>query len=562
MATANSKRNTNALASDLYTTPAWAVASLLKREKFVGDVLDPGCGKGAISDAVKVCSGNQVTSIDLYDWGYANGQANIDFLDYETSHDNVIMNPPFKLLSQFINKGIELSGNKVAVFARINALETKGRFNEIHKDNAPTRVYLFVNRVKCLKGGHDDGEGSAVLYCWMVWDKSNTSNVTELHWINDEAPKDQKPKFDVSAPAIHISDVRTLLDETVAAYRSCFTSDTMERQHIVSTSGGKDSTVVNAICNIATEGNYRSICCDTDNENPATYEYINNLHENIGGSAQPVEMYKLTFDDLQFEKRRQKIRERWSKPYTIRQGKYAGEVIPTMSQEQIDLAVSLTKPTGNKFFDMCILHGSMPTRTARFCTTDLKIDIAQKMVYDIALSECDGEVVNWSGVRGEESEKRSHYNWLSEDPRGDGFLFTFLPIHKWKVQDVFALHKYLGIDPNPLYLKGAERVGCWPCIMSNKSEIRQWAQDPDEVNRLAYMEWVITRLNRYSYWRAEKEGRDINDFFAGFFTPRAGMVGAGVHDVVKWAMTDRKGDPVDYDSSLMNCSLGDHKFCE
>lgn len=40
------------------------------------------------------------------------------------------------------------------------------------------------------------------------------------------------------------------------------------------------------------------------------------------------------------------------------------------------------------------------------------------------------------------------------------------------------------------------------------------------------------------------------------------MVGSGVHDVIKWAMTDRKGDPIDYDSSVMNCSLGDHKFCE
>lgn len=562
MATANTKRNMSALASDLYITPQWAIAALLKRESFTGDVLDPGCGKGAISDTVKVASGNKVTSIDLYDWGYKSGVPNIDFLEYKKSHDNVIMNPPFKLLAEFINQALSLANNKIAVFSRMTALETKGRWNSIFSNKKPTKVYPFVNRVKCNKGGHDDGDSSAVFYCWIVWDKNDTSNVTQMEWIDDEAPKEQRPKLDLSAPAIHVSDVRTLLDETIAAYKSCFCSDDMQRQHIVSTSGGKDSTVVNAICNIATESNYRSIFSDTDNEHPATYDYIHNLHNNIGNGAQPVETYKLKIDDSRWEKRRKRIEQKWREPHVITQGAYKGEVIPPMSDEQINLAVSLTKPTGNVFFDMCILHGSMPTRQARFCTSELKIETSMEQVYEVALSEHDGEVISWSGVRGEESELRSHYNWLSEDPRGDGFLFTFLPIHKWKVQDVWALHKYLGIDPNPLYLKGANRVGCWPCIMSNKEEIRQFSQNTDDVNRLAHMEQVITRVNRYSYWRAEKEGRNLNDFFTGFFIPRGGMVGAGIHDVIKWAMTDRKGDPIDYDSSVMNCSLGEHKFCE
>ncbi|MFP3416258.1 hypothetical protein SB773_32985, partial [Bacillus sp. SIMBA_074] len=63
-----------------------------------------------------------------------------------------------------------------------------------------------MNRVKCNKGGHDDGQSSAVFYCWQVWDLTTDSNVSELHWIDDECPKEQKPKFDVYAPAIHISD--------------------------------------------------------------------------------------------------------------------------------------------------------------------------------------------------------------------------------------------------------------------------------------------------------------------------------------------------------------------
>lgn len=560
MASSNTKRNDNALPSDLYTTPQWAVAALLKRETFEGSILDPGCGKGDISKVLKATGHQDVTGIDIYDWGY--GTPNIDYLQFDEKTDHTIMNPPFSLLQEFIVKALENSTKKVAVFSRVSSLETKGRFNTVYKNKAPNRVYLFVNRVKCSKGGHDDGQSSAVFYCWQVWDLTADTNVTELLWIDDQCPKEQKPTFDPNAPAIHISDVRTLLNESIAAYKSCFESDDMERQHIVSVSGGKDSTVSKAICNLATEGNYRAICCDTGNEHPETYDYIDNLHHNIGGTAQPVEMLKLEIPLSRFEARQKRIREKWKKPHVIRQGANAGKIIPPMTDAQIELAVSLTKPTGNVFFDLCIIHASMPTRQARFCTRELKIDVATDLVLANTLAEFDGEVVNWSGVRAEESLKRSGYKWLSEDPRGDGFLLTFLPIHKWKVQDVFALHKYLGIKPNPLYMKGADRVGCWPCIMSNKAEIRQFAQDENQVARIAEMERVLTRLNRYTIWRAEREGRDIEDFYNSFFIPRAGMVGAGIHDIIKWAMTDRKGDPVEYDGSVMNCKLGDHVFCE
>ncbi|MBW6090514.1 phosphoadenosine phosphosulfate reductase family protein [Escherichia coli] len=60
-------------------------------------------------------------------------------------------------------------------------------------------------------------------------------------------------------------------------------------------------------------------------------------------------------------------------------------------------------------------------------------------------------VVQWSGVRGDESSKRAGYERFSTDQRGPEFLYNFLPIHQWTAADVFALHKYFGIAPNPLY---------------------------------------------------------------------------------------------------------------
>lgn len=193
MATANSRRNEDAREDDLYTTPPWATRALLKRETFVGGICDAGCGLNHITD-VLVDAGYDVKGVDLYDRGC--GESGIDFTKYTEQHDNVISNPPFTLLTEFILNAVKLSRNKTAIFARINVFETMGRFNEIYSVNPPHRVYLFSNRVNCPKGGEgDEGDegGSAVLYCWLVWDHSlPIQDHSKLYWLEDKAPK--KPK--------------------------------------------------------------------------------------------------------------------------------------------------------------------------------------------------------------------------------------------------------------------------------------------------------------------------------------------------------------------------------
>ena len=49
------------------------------------------------------------------------------------------------------------------------------------------------------------------------------------------------------------------------------------------------------------------------------------------------------------------------------------------------------------------------------------------------------------------------------------------PIFRWPAEQVFEIHAHHGVEPNPLYLMGFHRVGCAPCIMANKPELRQWA---------------------------------------------------------------------------------------
>lgn len=54
---------------DFYPTPAWATYALIDNERFTGDIWEPACGDGAMSE-VLARTGNTVISSDLYDRGY------------------------------------------------------------------------------------------------------------------------------------------------------------------------------------------------------------------------------------------------------------------------------------------------------------------------------------------------------------------------------------------------------------------------------------------------------------------------------------------------------------
>jgi hypothetical protein len=65
---------------------------------------------------------------------------------------------------------------------------------------------------------------------------------------------------------------------------------------------------------------------------------------------------------------------------------------------------------------------------------------------------------------------------------------------KWSISDVWEYHKKHGIKPNPLYGLGMSRVGCFPCIMSRKDEIRRISiVQPSAIDNIRTMEQAIGR---------------------------------------------------------------------
>lgn len=181
------------------------------------------------------------------------------------------------------------------------------------------------------------------------------------------------------------------------------------RRIVVSVSGGKDSA---AVCLLLQELglDHERVFADTGWEHPRTYEY---LRGPLTAALGPIT----------------EVRSPFTLPELVRR------------------------------------KGMFPTRTRRFCTQILKVFPLAAFVRSL-----DDDVVNAIGVRAQESKRRASMTEWSFSDEFDCDVWR--PIHQWKREDVIAIHARHGLRPNPLYLMGASRVGCWPCIHARKAEIR------------------------------------------------------------------------------------------
>lgn len=167
--------------ADLYETPAWATQSLLERETFIGQVLEPACGYGAIS---KECEarGYTVVSSDKYDYGY--GQVRDYLADYPPEVANIITNPPYNNHKEFVEVSKMIATDKIAMLLKLTFLEGVGRYKMFKDENFPlARVWVFCKRVNMYPHGEEQSKNSGTIaYAWFVWDKSHIGK-PNIDWI-------------------------------------------------------------------------------------------------------------------------------------------------------------------------------------------------------------------------------------------------------------------------------------------------------------------------------------------------------------------------------------------
>jgi 3'-phosphoadenosine 5'-phosphosulfate sulfotransferase (PAPS reductase)/FAD synthetase len=344
-------------------------------------------------------------------------------------------------------------------------------------------------------------------------------------------------------------------------------------EHVVSVSGGKDSLACYLLA-LERGRPFRAVAADADNEHEIWREYVESIPRLTGGPA--VEIVKADFSAL-FPARRDAIRVDWTKER--RRKKHSQEckirwaavaefdddaferspeiealsdqaqrlcaeecpihISPPVPAEMIEAACEALQPSGNAFLDLCMLKGRFPGVKSRFCTDFLKL---QPMIQHVKLPlwERGISTIEWIGERAQESPARANKPALQRirQPGGIAGVSTFLyrPIHQLKHEDVFAIAKRHGIPPNPLYLQGMGRVGCMPCIMAKKGELRKIAQRfPHHIDRIERWEGIVAKVSRRSL------GEPASTFFAAKMVPGEGDYRANIRAAVAWARTGRGG---------------------
>lgn len=180
--------------------------------------------------------------------------------------------------------------------------------------------------------------------------------------------------------------------------------------HAIAFSGGKDSTAL--LCWAKKHlSSFVAVFCDTGWEHPVTYTYIEYINQKL----------------------------------------LDGQLIRLQSEGMTALVAR---------------KGRVPSAKARFCTEALKVNPMKKWV-----AEQNDEVTIYQGIRADESRSRAG---MSESEWSDVYdAQVERPLFRWTAEQCFELSKSYGIEPNPLYLAGARRVGCFPCVMITHGELER-----------------------------------------------------------------------------------------
>ena len=252
-------------------------------------------------------------------------------------------------------------------------------------------------------------------------------------------------------------------------------------RHILSYSGGKDSTAMYLLAMERAEKRpnfrYEVVFADTMNEHEHVYTFLENLPRLTGGP--PIQTVRADFSG-KFKKRREHIKKNWP-------------------DDLAEKALAVFHPTGNAFVDLTMLKGRFPSSRVRFCTEELKINPIAEQVY-IKYWKAGDRVINWQGLRREESLARrdlDFFQWIRWGGKKRGYkALAFRPLLDYKLDDIWEVHRRHGIARNPLYDHGFGRVGCFPCIMGQKSEIRIISERfPEHIDRLNEWEKLVSQVS-------------------------------------------------------------------
>ena len=191
-------------ALDYYSTPTEEVENILSELKIDFNnktILEPSCGGGHMVKGIMnyIKNLNNCSSV-IFATDIVERANDIEFIhsvgsQYDFLSDNyqlptdknidyIIMNPPYSTIEPFVIRALEIADEGVLMLARLQFLEGQGRYDNILKNNPPSKVFVYVDRIKCNKNGDPNiSIGAVQAYAWFYWDKTKEDKTTNLYWI-------------------------------------------------------------------------------------------------------------------------------------------------------------------------------------------------------------------------------------------------------------------------------------------------------------------------------------------------------------------------------------------
>jgi 3'-phosphoadenosine 5'-phosphosulfate sulfotransferase (PAPS reductase)/FAD synthetase len=158
---------------------------------------------------------------------------------------------------------------------------------------------------------------------------------------------------------------------------------------------------------------------------------------------------------------------------------------------------------------MMEIKGCPPSRKRQFCTDHLKLAPMRRWIrehFGPSGRFAGQSFVRYKGVRRDESQGRKNTAYEEWDDYYD--CTTYAPLVDWPKQWCFDYVKAHGEPINPLYALGFKRVGCAPCINSNREDILNWStRFPEMIDKIRAWE---QRTGLTFFMPMERDGRRNN----------------------------------------------------
>lgn len=164
--------------AEAFETPEWAANAILDREILTEAVIDPCAGRGVLGRCAEA-RGYHVASYDKYEWDHP-WCVTMDFFDKTfpvriLRHNTVLMNPPFSLAQEFVERCLDFNARKIVCFQRFAWWESKGR-REFWQKHPPNRIYICGDRASCWRFDipkEEQKSSTTTAHAWFVWERGH-----------------------------------------------------------------------------------------------------------------------------------------------------------------------------------------------------------------------------------------------------------------------------------------------------------------------------------------------------------------------------------------------------